>query len=75
MHYYDAYRSTMAIFFTVNIVICFGAKYTANLEILSCQVFYQQLSIHQDPKNNWRVPFKIPRSTKLCALLACLAQH
>ena len=45
MRYYDTYRSTMFFFFTVNITgICFGTKYDANLEIMSCQVlFYQPL--------------------------------
>ena len=37
----------------------FWDKNDANLEIMSCQVFFINLSIHQDPKNNWRVPFKI----------------
>ena len=47
--------------FTANI-ISFGTKYDADLEIMSCQVFYFiNRSMHQDPKNNyWRVPFKIP---------------
>ena len=49
----------MGIFFMVNITICFGTKYDVNLEIISCQVFFINLSIHQDPKNNCRVPFKI----------------
>ena len=51
----------MGIFFTVN-SICFGTKYDTNLEIMSCQVLcYQPLHthVHQDPKNSWRVPFKI----------------
>ena len=31
-------------FFYRNIIICFGTKYDANLEIMSCQViFYQPL--------------------------------
>ena len=48
-------------FFTVY-SICFETKYDANLEIMSCQVLcYQPLHthLHQDPTNNWRVPFKI----------------
>ena len=32
---------------------------TLILEIMSCQVLFINLSIHQDPKNNCRVPFKI----------------
>ena len=51
----------MGFFSTVNI-ICFGTKYGTNLEITSCQVLcYQPLrtQVHQGPKNNWRVPFKI----------------
>ena len=45
MHYYDICRSTMGIFFTVNIIFCFGTKYDASLGIImSCQVlFYQPL--------------------------------
>ena len=55
MHYYDTYRKIVGICFTVNI-IGFGTKYDANLDIMSCQVSFYQ---HQDPKNNWRGPFKI----------------
>ena len=40
MHYYDSYRSFMGIFVTVNIKTCFGTKYDANLEIMSCQVLF-----------------------------------
>ena len=58
MHYYGVCRSTMRIFFTV-IIICFGTKYDANLKIMFCQVYFINFSIHQDPKNNWRAPFKI----------------
>ena len=61
MHCYDTYRSTVGILFTVTI-FCLGTKYDANLEIMSCQVYFFNLSIHQDPQNNWRVPFKILRS-------------
>ena len=43
MHYYDTYRSsTMRIFLTVNIIFCFGTKYDANVEIMSCQVLFCQ---------------------------------
>ena len=46
--------------FYSNNIICFRTKYGANLEIRFCQVFFLiNLSIHQDPRNNWRVPFKI----------------
>ena len=45
MHYYDTYRGTMGIICRVNI-ICFGTKYDANLEIMSCQVYYKYLSIY-----------------------------
>ena len=45
-------------FCTANIV-CFGTKYDANLELKSCQVLFINLFMHQDPKNIWRVPFKI----------------
>ena len=45
--------------FYSNFIICFGAKYDANLDVMPCQVYFINLSIHQDPKNNWRVPFKI----------------
>ena len=38
----------------------FWDKYDVNLEIVSCQVLlYQPLHVHEDPENNWRVPFKI----------------
>ena len=51
----------MGIFFSVNI-ICFGTKHDANSEIMSLAKFYFiYLSIHQDPKNNWRVPFNIQK--------------
>ena len=46
-------------FFHSNIIICFRTKYDANLKVMSCQVLFIDLSIHQDPKNNWRVLFKI----------------
>ena len=32
-----------------------SSKYCANLEILSCKFYFINLSIRQDPKNNWRV--------------------
>ena len=57
MLYYGTYRGTMGICFTVNI-LCVGTKYYANLEIMSCQVYFINLSIHQDQSNSWRVPFK-----------------
>ena len=46
-------------FFYSNFIICFGTKYDSNLEVISCQVFFINLSIHQDPKSNWRVPFRM----------------
>ena len=52
--YLPQYRGS----FTVNIN-CFGTKYDANLEIMSCQVLFYQFSIHQDPKKSWRVSLKI----------------
>ena len=58
MHYYHTYRGTMGIYFSVSI-LCVGTNYYANLEIMSCQVIFYHFSIHQDPKNNWRLPFKI----------------
>ena len=58
MHYYDPYRSTMGIFYS-NFIICFGTKYDASFEVMSCQIYFIKLSMHEDPKNNWRVPFKI----------------
>ena len=64
MHYYCDIIPTAvpwAFFFTGNI-FCFGTKYDANLEIMSCQVVCCQplhTHVHQDPNNNWRVPFKI----------------
>ena len=42
-----------------NNIICFGTKYDANLEMLSRQFYFINLFAHQDPNNNWRVPFKI----------------
>ena len=57
-YYYDTYRGTIGIFFTVS-TICFGTKYDAKLKIMSCQVFYQPLHVHQDPENNSIGPFKI----------------
>ena len=42
-----------------NFIICFGTKYDAILEDISSQILFINLSMHQDPKNNWRVPFKI----------------
>ena len=65
MHYYDTYRNTVGIFFTVN-NISVGTNYDANLEI------YINRSIHRDPKNNWEVPLKI---YIFCALRACPAEH
>ena len=44
--------------FDSNIVICFETKYGANLECLA-KFYFVNLSIHQDPKNNWSVPFKM----------------
>ena len=46
-------------FFYSNFITCFGTKYDANLEVMSCQVYFVNLSIHQDPRKNWRVSFKI----------------
>ena len=40
MHYYDIYRSTTGIFLTIHVIICFGTKYDAKLEILFCQVLF-----------------------------------
>ena len=57
-------------FFYSKFMVCFGTKYDANLEVLSCQVYFINLFIHQDQKNNCRVPFKIQ---KICALLAWTA--
>ena len=69
MHYYDPYRSTLEIFFTVNI-ICFGTKYDANLEIMSCQVlFYKPL--HTSRYEEYLE--STVQNTFFCALLACLA--
>ena len=39
-------------FFYSNFIFCFGIKYYANLEVMSCQVYFIKLSIHQNPKNN-----------------------
>ena len=72
MHYYDTYRSTMGIFFTVKVIICFGTKYYANLEIISCQVlFYQPL--HTSRSEDYLE--STVQNTFFCALLVCLAQH
>ena len=38
-----------------NFVVCFSTKYDANLEVMSCQVYFINLSIPQDRKNIWRV--------------------
>ena len=39
---YDAYRGTMGILFSLNI-LCFGTNRDANWEIMSCQVLFYQL--------------------------------
>ena len=57
MHYYDTYRSTIGIFVTVNIHY-FRTKDDANLETMPSKFYFINLSIHQDPKNNWSGPFK-----------------
>ena len=46
-------------FFYSNFIVFCCKKYYANLKVTSYQVYFFNLSIHQDPKNNWRVPFKI----------------
>ena len=46
-------------FFYRNFIICFGTRYDTNLEVMSCHVYFINLSILQGPKNNWRVPLKI----------------
>ena len=46
-------------------VICFGTKYYANLEIMSCQVLFINLSITGEYRSKYI----------FCAFLACLALH
>ena len=69
MHYYDTYRDNMGVSFAVNIIICCGTKYDANLEITSCQkLFYQPVHTSR-PERKLK---STARNTKFCALLACL---
>ena len=65
-----AVRGTM-FFFSVNI-ICFGTKYYANLEIMSCQVLFCQPLLTSRSEEQLE---STVQNTKLCALFACLAQH
>ena len=70
MHYYEPYRITIGIFFTVILLFVLAQNMTPIWKQCRGKFYFINLSIHQDPMNNWRVPFK---NIKFCALLAWTA--
>ena len=58
-HYYDPLIAVPWGFFYSNIIICLGQNMTPIWKYCLAKFYFINLSIHQDPKNNWRVPFKI----------------
>ena len=60
MHYYDPYRSTMdEDFFTVILLLFLGQNITPIWKQCLAKLYFINFSMHQDPKNNWKVSFKI----------------
>ena len=47
------------------IIVCFGTKYDANLEIMSCQVYFINLSILRRITGVYRSKHKVLRASRL----------